>query len=224
MFDRSLLAVYLVTDSGLCEAAGRSVPQTVADAVAGGVTLVQYRRKGVEVSVMLKELSEIVDAAAGVPVLVNDHVDLYQSAVSSGLRVAGMHVGQGDAPVSDVREVVGHGIVGLTTSTPEAASEPGVAEFADYVGTGPFRPTSTKDAGRPPLGESGLKSVVDAASVPVVAIGGLTVRDVPAVARSGAAGMAVVSAICSAESVTHAARALRDEWDSYAKDDRGDRS
>lgn len=224
MFDRSMLAVYLVSDFGLCEAAGRSVPQTVSEAVAGGVALVQYRRKGVEPSVMLDELSEVIDAAAGVPVLVNDHVGLYQSAVSSGLRVAGMHVGQGDAPVRDVREVVGRGIVGLTASTPEVASAPGVAEFADYVGTGPFRPTSTKDAGRPPLGESGLASVVVAAPVPVVAIGGLTVQDVPAVTRSGAAGMAVVSALCSADSVVDAARAFRDEWDRHTQDNRGVRS
>ena len=84
-------------------------------------------------------------------------------------------------------------IVGYTTGTLDLvrSAEP-LADALDYLGAGPFRPTPTKDSGRPPLGVEGYPALVQASSVPIVAIGDVQVDDVPALAMTGVAGVAMV--------------------------------
>ena len=100
-------------------------------------------------------------------------------------------------------------IIGLTTGTLETvrgAEE--LQELLDYVGAGPFRPTPTKDSGRTPLGVDGYRSLVAETGLPVVAIGGITAQDVPSLAGTGIAGVALVRELMDADDPERAAREI----------------
>ena len=115
--------------------------------------------------------------------------------------VHGVHLGVEDLPVRDARAMLGpDAIVGYTTGTLDLvrSAEP-LADALDYLGAGPFRPTPTKDSGRPPLGVEGYPALVQASSVPIVAIGDVQVDDVPALATTGVAGVAMVRAVMAAD-------------------------
>ena len=101
------LSIYLVTDADMCHAAGRTVAQTVAEAVAGGVTCVQLRCKDAESLDFFNEVMEVADAVAdSVTLLINDRVDVFLAARQAGATVAGVHVGQTDLPVALVRKLI----------------------------------------------------------------------------------------------------------------------
>lgn len=207
------LSVYLVTDSDQCRARGRDVAQTVADAVAVGVTVVQLREKDAGARDLL-DLVRAVCAALPrpVPVLVNDRLDVALAAIDEGLPVAGVHLGQGDLPAGVARRLLPAGaLLGVSANTPEqmrAAQDAG----ADYVGVGPVHPTTTKANAPDALGNDGLARAVRVSPLPVVAIGGITAEDLPRLRRSGAAGAAVVSAICAAPDPGAAAAGLVAAW------------
>ena len=133
-------------------------------------------------------------------VLVDDRTDVAAAARLAGAAVHGVHLGQTDLPVTAARQILGaDAVIGLTTGTPElvaAANEH--AEVIDYIGAGPFRPTP-KDSGRDPLGVEGYPQLVALTELPVVAIGGITPHDVPALAATGIAGVAIVRSIMDAE-------------------------
>jgi len=198
------LLVYLVTDRGLC--LGRSLEEVVAEAVAGGCTMVQLREKEADTGefVDLARRLHALLSPRGVPLLINDRVDV---ALAAG--VEGVHVGQSDMSPSDVRRLVGaSAIVGLSVDT-EAELLAAQSEPVDYLGIGPVYPTQTKkDVKGAPWGPEGLKRAMAMTSIPLVAIGGVHLEHVPAVAASGVAGIAVVSEICSAPSPREATQAL----------------
>lgn len=205
-------SVYLVTDDEIAARAGRTVPQVVAAAVAGGVTCVQVRAKHVAGRAFLDVLGQVCAVAAGVPVVVNDRADVFLAARAAGLAVAGVHVGQDDVPVELVRQIVGgDAVVGASASTVELAAQ-AAAAGADYVGVGPVRPTVTKKTSRDALGVDGFAAVAAGAGVPAVAIGGVGVADVAALRAAGAAGVAMVSAVCAASDPEQAARDVADAW------------
>lgn len=209
------LSLYLVTDSAQIRSTGRTVPELVAAAVAGGVSAVQVREK---TSSARDFLALVVDVAAILPpevaLFVNDRVDVFLAARQAGAAVTGVHVGQSDLPVVAVREMIGaDAILGLSAATEDelrAASESGVV---DYVGIGALHPTRTKADAPPALGVERFRTLVAAAPCPAVAIGGVTVADLPELRAAGASGAAIVSAVCLAPEPVAAARALRDAWD-----------
>lgn len=213
------LDLYLVTDAALC--GDRGVAETVRLAVAGGVTFVQLRDKRGSTAEQLRELELL---AAGIDgrahLVVNDRLDVAVAARERGLPVAGVHLGQGDDAVTRARGELGEGaIVGLTANTEAhleavARMRPGTV---DYLGVGAIRPTSTKPDHPRPIGIAGFRAFAAAAGLPCVAIGGVRLADVAALRRAGAAGVAMVSALCAAPNPEAVARMIRSEWQEAAR-------
>lgn len=197
------LSLYLVLDPDLCRS--HSMVETARAAVAGGATMVQLRDKNAGTAGLVAIGRALMDvlAGTGVPLIVNDDVE-----AALAIDAEGLHVGQGDMPARQARERIGKcKILGLSVDTDVAAM--GVdATMVDYVGVGPVFATPTKPDHKPPIGFDGLARRVALSPVPGVAIGGLKAEHVPAVLASGAAGLAVVSAICGKSDPQSAARVL----------------
>ena len=181
--------LYPILDLDLCRER-RLDPLAVLDAfLAGGARFLQLRDKTISTAERLRSADTIVARAhaAGAHVIVNDRADI---AVLTG--AAGVHVGQDDLPVEDVRRIVGPGaIVGLSTHD-EAQIEAAARTSATYIAVGPIYGTSTKDTG---YSARGLELIRRAVLVgrPVVAIGGITLARAPEVFSAGAASVAVIS-------------------------------
>lgn len=178
---------------------------SAAAAAAGGAGLIQVREKTLSARELLAFSLEVARAVRTAnprtKVVLDDRADVACAAHQRepGL-VHGVHLGQDDLPVDVARALLGpEAIIGLTTGTLElvrAANE--VAGWIDYIGAGPFRPTPTKDSGRPPLGVDGYGPLVAIAMMPIVAIGDVKPADVPALASTGVAGVALVRAVMGA--------------------------
>ncbi len=209
------LSLYLVTDSALAAEAGHDLVAVVRAAVEGGVTAVQVREKSAPAAVFLDTVRRIAAIAPEhVAVIVNDRVDVFLAARAAGARVAGVHVGQSDLPIEAVRSMIGAAaILGLSASTEEQLSVAASSvAMVDYVGIGALHATATKPDAPSPLGHARFAQLVARSERPAVAIGGVTRSDLPALRAAGAAGAAVVSAICSAPDPEAAARGLREIW------------
>jgi thiamine-phosphate pyrophosphorylase len=197
------LSLYLVV--GHDDTLGRPIEEVIMDAVRGGVTVVQFRDK----QGATRELVERARALTamlrpfGVPLIVNDRVDVALAAGADGV-----HIGQDDMSAVDTRRLVGPDvIVGLSVTTLAEAKVVDPA-IVDYVGVGPVFATPTKLDAAPPLGLKVTAAVCGTLSLPIVAIGGITHRNADSVRETGVHGIAVVSAICAADDPTDAARRL----------------
>ncbi|GAA4490495.1 bifunctional hydroxymethylpyrimidine kinase/phosphomethylpyrimidine kinase [Microbacterium panaciterrae] len=210
------LALYLVTDRALC--GERGVTAVVDAAVAGGVRIVQLRDKDADDAEIVAQLIELSAVIAGRALLVvDDRLEALIEARRRGARVDGIHLGQSDASVAVARSLLGpDAIIGLTANTPghRDAVRALPAGTVDYLGVGVIHPTATKPDHPPVLGVDGFAAFTAASSLPCVAIGGVGRDDVAALRRAGAAGVAVVSALCSATDPRIAARKLLREWGS----------
>jgi thiamine-phosphate pyrophosphorylase len=201
---RSLdLALYLVIGSDVTE--GRRVEDVAREAVAGGVTAVQLREKNLSTRLFVEKARALAALLRplGVPLIVNDRVDVALAADADGV-----HVGQDDMRPDDVRRIVGRQMfVGLSVTALDEAIRVD-ADIVDYVGIGPVFATSTKlDAARP-LGLEGTAAVCRVLRVPAIAIGGINADNATAVLATGVRGIAVVSAISSAVRPREAAAVL----------------
>ncbi len=198
---RNSLRLYVVTDE---RQNVKSLETVLAEAIAGGATAVQLRRKGdlgrrfVEIGRAVKR----VTAEAGVLFVVNDRVD-----VALLVDADAVHVGQDDISCRDVRRLVPHKIIGVSASTVQealAAEDDG----ADYLGVGALFATRSKpDADSSSLDE--LRQIARAVKIPIVGIGGIDQGNAAAVLEAGADGVAVVSAVLSAVDPQNASRGLR---------------
>lgn len=197
-------SLYLVTDRGL--ARGRTTLEIVSAAVDGGATVVQLREKDcstrdfIEQALAIKEFLE----DRGVPLIINDRVDVAQA-----VKADGVHLGQTDMPLGLAKKILGDSmIIGISAESLQDAIE---AERggADYLGVSPIYATPTKTDTAPPLGLEGLREIRKAVELPLVGIGGLTGKNAAEVIRSGADGVAVVSAIVAADDPEAAARELK---------------
>lgn len=198
------LNLYLVTDAP--ERCRYGLLETVRRAVAGGVSVVQYRRDLEDHSAVLAEVLPLRDflRGAGVPLIINNDVEL---AVEIG--ADGIHIGQSDMPVAEARALIGpEMILGLTVAN-DAEMDAVDATLVDYVGCGPVFPTISKDDAPADLGVAKWAELAARCPVPICAIGGLDVERSRAVRATGHCdGIAVVSAICAAEDPEQAARNL----------------
>lgn len=204
-FDPTL---YLVTDSVLC--GSRSVPEVVAAAVAGGVTAVQVREKTASRRELL-ELTRAVQAVladrADVAVVVDDALDVALLAGADGV-----HVGQSDLPVTEVRAHAPHLHVGLSVGTDDelAGALALPAGTVDLLGIGPVWATATKTDAGPALGATGVaRLVAGAGGLTTVAIGGVDADRAAELGGTGVDGVCVVSDVCAATDPRAAAAALR---------------
>lgn len=209
-FDPTL---YLVTDTQLC--GPRPVAVVVRAAVAGGVTAVQVRDKFAsrrDLLALTRAVQAAVADAPGVRVVVNDAVDVALLAGADGV-----HVGQDDLPVAEVRALIGPDrLLGLSVSS-RAELDAALALPAgtlDLVGLSPVWGTPTKPDAAPALGLAGVRKLAAAAragGLAAVAIGGISTDRAAEVAATGVDGICVVSALCAAADPACAARTLRGE-------------
>ena len=202
-FDRNNLLLYAVTDRSWV--GGKTLYEQIEDALRGGVTLVQLREKALTEESFIDEAKSVKELCHryGVPLIINDSVDV---ALKSG--ADGVHVGIEDAPVAEIRKRVGKDfIIGATAKTVEQARTAENAG-ANYLGVGAVFPSPTKtNAIR--ITKEQLNEICGVVSLPVVAIGGITFENMSELAGSKIDGIAVVSAIFSAENITEATAGLR---------------
>lgn len=202
------LRMYVITDELLIEknCGGLTLEEAVHAAIRGGATIVQIREKELGGGEFLKRAARVLDVCRehGVPLIVNDRVD-----IALVIGADGVHVGQEDMGVEAVRRLMGDGaIIGVSAKTVEQAraAEKG---GADYIGAGAIFPTGTKSDSSV-IGLDGLRAVCRAVSIPVVAVGGLNASTVKRALTEGEAnGVAVVSAAFGSPDVQSAAAALR---------------
>jgi len=201
---RADLALYLCTDRLL--ARGRPLAAAVAAAIDGGVTMVQIREKEASTGEFYRIALDVqaVTRARGIPLVVNDRLD-----IALAIGAEGLHIGQSDMPLAAARAVAGGRLfIGVSAATVEEALA-AEREGADYLGVGPLFPTGSKaDAGEA-IGLDRLRAIAAAVRIPLVGIGGINPENVRSVRESGAAGLAVISAILSQDDITAAARRLR---------------
>ena len=198
------LRLHLVTDGALCGA--RGIEAVVEAAVRGGATCVQLREKALDTRPFVERARalKVLLAPLGVPLLINDRVDV---ALACG--ADGVHVGQRDMAPEDARRLMPPGsIVGLSI---ESAAQMIAAERApvDYYGLSPVFDTSTKTDAAAPLGLAGVRRIRAMTMRPLVAIGGIGFENAAGVMAAGADGLAVVSLLCTAPDPEAAARRLR---------------
>lgn len=192
--------------------------EVAAAAARGGAGGVQVRSKPISARDLTALAAAVADAVCAANpatrVLINDRVDV-AAALMPTHHIHGVHIGQDDLNPRLARAVLGpEAIIGLTTGTLELVRAANAyADVIDYVGAGPFRPTPTKDSGRPPIGVEGYPALVQASKVPVVAIGDVRVDDVPALASTGVAGVAVVREIGNAADPAAVARRIVEGMD-----------
>ena len=201
--DRKQLKLYLVTDRELSR--GRELEWIVAEAVKGGATMVQLREKDVttrEFIELARRLKPILKEA-GVPLIINDRVD-----VALAVDADGVHIGQSDMPYGIARRLLGPDkIIGLSVENMDEVHEANSLDV-DYIGVSPVYATATKTDTAPPFGLDGLREAVRISRHPAVAIGGMNANTAPDVLKTGVDGIAVVSAICSAPDPKAAAAVL----------------
>ena len=191
--------LYAITPEGNPEA----VAHLVAAWLRGGVDVVQLRQKRLPRGRLLDLAAALAPAcaAAGVLLVVDDHVDV---ALASG--ADGVHVGPDDLPVPAARLVAGGDLlIGASASTP-AAGLAAEREGADYLGTGPAYPTPIKTEKRV-IGPAGVAAVAAAVSVPVFAIGGITRERLPELRAAGVSRACAIRALGEAADPEAEARA-----------------
>lgn len=199
--------LYLVTDRKILGT--KEFLQSIAEALQGGVTLLQLREKELSsadfyrLAVQIKELAHDYR----VPLIINDRLDIALAVDADGL-----HIGQDDLPLAVARKLLGpKKILGYSVSTSEEARY-GEQNGADYLGAGPVYWTGSKTDIGEPIGLEGLKKIKQAVAIPVVGIAGIKVANLPAVKSTGVDGVSVISAILGQADIAQAARNLLNLW------------
>ena len=201
--DKRYMLLYAVTDRAWT--GEQTLYEQVEAALKGGVTCVQLREKEMDETAFLQEAKDICALCRryGVPFIVNDNVD-----VAIACQADGIHVGQEDMAAGEVRRRVGDAmLLGVSVHTVEEARR-AVRNGADYLGLGAVFPTSTKTDVDQMTNET-LRAICDAVDVPVVAIGGINRGNLLKLSGSGVDGVALVSAIFSAEDIEDTCRKFR---------------
>jgi thiamine-phosphate pyrophosphorylase len=190
---------------------GRSLAELTRMVVAGGATLIQLRDKHGSTRRMIEEARAIkaVLAGTGVPLVINDRVDVAMIAEADGV-----HVGQDDMRAEDARRLLGpKAIIGVSIKT-VALANAAPLDVLDYAGVGGVYATTSKDNPNAPIGVAGLRDIVAAfrarkLDFPIVGIAGIDAGNAAPVVDAGADGVAVISALSMRDDPEAAARELR---------------
>ena len=197
------LSLYLVTDRPL--SGGRDMAWIVREAVEGGVTMVQLREKDCptgEFVELARELKMTLQPL-GIPLIINDRVD-----IALAVDADGVHIGQSDMPYDTARALLGKDkIIGLSVETMDEVIAANAIDV-DYIGISPVYATPTKTNTLTPFGLEGIEEVMQLSRHRCVAIGGMNRDTIGEVIARGVEGVAVVSAIVSAESPREASKEL----------------
>jgi thiamine-phosphate pyrophosphorylase len=204
--DKSMIdySLYLVTDRSLSK--GRSNREIVEAAVAGGVTCVQLREKHCGTREFIHEALALRPLLRdhNIPLIINDRLD-----VALVVEADGVHLGQSDMPIAMARKIAGRSLlIGISAESADDALK-AEQEGADYIGISPVFSTPTKIDTAQPLGLGGVSKIRGLVDIPLVGIGGINLDNAASVIGAGADGVAVVSAIVSAEDPTDATSMLK---------------
>lgn len=175
-----------------------------------GIDLIQVRERDLDAAALATIVTSVLDAVRGTTtrVIVNDRLDV---AVACGAH--GVHLRSDSIPVTAARTLAPPGFL-IGRSVHAAAEAAHAAEGADYLIAGTVFATSSKPDLTPLLGVEGLRAIVTTAAVPVLAIGGVTMERLDAIAAAGAAGIAGISLFTASESFARVTEAVRIRFDS----------
>ncbi|TLU84831.1 MAG: thiamine phosphate synthase [Chlorobium sp.] len=166
------------------------------EALKGGAEMIQLRHKSASGNQLFLWAIEIRRLCHHYQALfiINDRVDIAMASESDGV-----HLGQQDIPIGAARKLMGKkSIIGISTSSLEEAAR-AEKEGADYIGFGHIFPTFSKIKESPPLGPEMLKKAATIVSLPIIAIGGISIDNAPLLISNGASGVAVLSAVSKAD-------------------------
>jgi len=174
-------------------------------AIKGGADTIQFRQKIGATREMIEIVRQLKQLCldSGITLIVNDRVDVAIAAEADGV-----HLGQNDFPIALARKLLGKSrIIGGSAASLEEARKC-LAEGTDYIGFGPVYPTASKADADPVTGIKLLKQAVEIIPLPIIAIGGINIENMPEAIRAGAQGIAVISAVCCQEDPEQATRTL----------------
>lgn len=188
------LGLYGITAENFSK--GRSNYEVVTEMIKSGIKIVQYREKFKSLREKLEEAKILCELCKknNVLFIVNDHVDIALMVDADGV-----HVGQEDIPVSEIRKILGvNKIIGLSTHSVEDANR-AILQDVDYIGVGPIFPTTTKD--RTAVGIEYVEYVEKNINLPYIAIGGINESNLSQIVEKGAKRIALVSEIVGADDI-----------------------
>lgn len=191
--------LHIITDTSLQNRYTHA--ELAARAIAGGASVIQYRSRRLSMRTMMLEAEEVCEVCrvSRVTFIVNDHVDVALAVGSDGV-----HLGWDDMPVATARRLMGDSaIIGGTARGVEDAVALERAG-ASYVGLGPIFDTASKRFDHEPIGVDRIRSVAPALSIPVIAIGGISVLNIKQIVDAGAWGAAIIGAVAHADDPTSA--------------------
>ena len=210
MFNKELLKLYFICGTTTC--LGKDLYTVVEDALKGGITLFQFREKGegaldgkdkVELAIKLQELCKKYN----VPFIINDDIEL-----ALEIDADGVHVGQDDLGVDEIRKLMPNKIIGLSTGNEEEFKQSKV-EYVDYVGVGPVYVTQSKDDAGGAIGYEGLELMRRfLPQMPLVAIGGIQTQHIKDVMKTNVDGVSIISAISYSDNIEKTVREMIEQF------------
>ena len=210
MFNKELLRLYFICGTTTC--LGKDLYTVVEDALKGGITLFQFREKGegalegkdkVELAIKLQNLCKKYN----VPFIVNDDIEL-----ALEIDADGVHVGQDDLGVDEIRKLIPNKIIGLSIGNEEEFKQSKV-EYVDYVGVGPVYVTQSKDDAGGAIGYEGLELMRRfLPQMPLVAIGGIQSQHIKDVMKTNVDGVSIISAISYSDNIEKTVREMIEQF------------
>ena len=210
MFNKELLKLYFICGTTTC--LGKDLYTVVEDALKGGITLFQFREKGegalegsekVELAIKLQDLCKKYN----VPFIVNDDIEL-----ALEIDADGVHVGQDDLGVDEIRKLMPDKIIGLSIGNEEELKQSKV-EYVDYVGVGPVYVTQSKDDAGGAIGYEGLELMRRfLPQMPLVAIGGIQTQHIKDVMKTNIDGVSIISAISYSDNIEKTVREMIEQF------------
>ena len=210
MFNKELLKLYFICGTTTC--LDKDLYTVVEDALKGGITLFQFREKGegalegsekVELAIKLQDLCKKYN----VPFIVNDDIEL-----ALEIDADGVHVGQDDLGVDEIRKLMPDKIIGLSIGNEEELKQSKV-EYVDYVGVGPVYVTQSKDDAGGAIGYEGLELMRRfLPQMPLVAIGGIQTQHIKDVMKTNVDGVSIISAISYSDNIEKTVREMIEQF------------
>ncbi len=210
MFNKELLKLYFICGTTTC--LGKNLYTVVEDALKGGITLFQFREKGkgalegkekLELAIKLQNLCKKYN----VPFIVNDDIEL-----ALEIDADGVHVGQDDLGVDEIRKLMPNKIIGLSIGNEEELKQSKV-EYVDYVGVGPVYVTQSKDDAGGAIGYEGLELMKKLLpQMPLVAIGGIQTQHIKDVMKTNVDGVSIISAISYSDNIEKTVREMNEQF------------
>lgn len=210
MFNKEILKLYFICGTTTCN--GKNLEKVVEEALRGGITCFQFREKGrgAKVGSEKEELARRIQQLCknySVPFIVNDDIEL-----AIKLDADGVHVGQDDESVESIQKKLPNKIIGLSVGNEEEFNNSNL-EYVDYIGVGPVYSTISKDDAGGAIGYEGLVRMKKLTpDTPIVAIGGLKLKDIKPILSLGIDGVSIISAISYADDVEGTVAAMNREF------------